>query len=63
VGTGKLEASAMGELLTAGTPALDGASAPARGLCLRRVVLGRRGGPRPGNDKGNDDDNETGHEE
>jgi tRNA pseudouridine38-40 synthase len=63
VGTGKLEASAMGELLTAGTPALDGASAPARGLCLRRVVLGRRGGPRPGNDNGNDDDNETGHEE
>jgi tRNA pseudouridine38-40 synthase len=64
VGTGKLEASAMGELLTAGTPALDGASAPARGLCLRRVVLGRRGGLRPENDNGNDDDdNETGHEE
>ena len=44
VGTGRLEASAVGALLTAGTPALDGAAAPARGLCLRRVVLGRRDG-------------------
>ena len=25
-------------------PALDGAAAPAKGLCLRRVVLGRRPG-------------------
>ena len=31
-------------LLTAGRPALRGAAAPARGLCLRRVVLGRRQG-------------------
>jgi tRNA pseudouridine38-40 synthase len=44
VGRGTLEVSAMPGLLTAGTPALDGAAAPARGLCLRRVVLGRRTG-------------------
>jgi len=65
VGTGKLEASAVGDLLAAGRPALDGAAAPAHGLCLRRVVmgsclrrvvLGRKSG-RTGN--GND----TGHEE
>lgn len=43
VGKGTLEASAVPGLLTAGTPALGGAAAPARGLCLRRVVLGRRG--------------------
>jgi tRNA pseudouridine38-40 synthase len=42
VGTGRLEASAVSELLAARTPALAGAAAPARGLCLRRVVLGRR---------------------
>jgi len=44
VGTGRLEASAVAPMLTAGVPALDGAAAPARGLCLRRVVLGRRNG-------------------
>jgi tRNA pseudouridine38-40 synthase len=44
VGTGKLEASAVPGLLAAGSPALAGAMAPARGLCLRRVVLGRRPG-------------------
>ena len=44
VGLGKLEASAVPGLLTAGRPALAGAMAPARGLCLRRVVLGRRSG-------------------
>jgi tRNA pseudouridine38-40 synthase len=42
VGRGQLEASAVPGLLTAGRPALDGAAVPARGLCLRRVVLGRR---------------------
>jgi pseudouridylate synthase I len=42
VGRGQLEASAVPGLLTAGRPALAGAAAPARGLCLRRVVLGRR---------------------
>ena len=42
VGKGQLEASAVPGLLTAGNAALDGSAAPARGLCLRRVVLGRR---------------------
>ena len=42
VGKGKLDASAVPWLLTAGRPALRGAAAPARGLCLRRVVMGRR---------------------
>ncbi len=42
VGRGTLEVSAVPGLLTAGQPALAGAMAPARGLCLRRVVLGRR---------------------
>ena len=56
VGMGRLEASAVPGLLTAGEPALGGAAAPARGLCLRRVVLGRRS-ERAGNDK------DTGHEE
>ena len=42
VGRGRLEASAVPGLLAAGVPALGGAAAPARGLCLRRVVLGRR---------------------
>jgi tRNA pseudouridine38-40 synthase len=44
VGRGQLEASAVPGLLTAGRPALDGAAVPAQGLCLRRVVLGRRSG-------------------
>ncbi len=42
VGKGQLGASAVPGLLTAGNAALDGSAAPARGLCLRRVVLGRR---------------------
>jgi tRNA pseudouridine38-40 synthase len=44
VGAGRLAASAVPGLLTAGRPALAGAAAPARGLCLRRVVLGRPAG-------------------
>jgi len=44
VGKGRLAPSAVPGLLTAGRPALRGAAAPARGLCLRRVVLGRRQG-------------------
>jgi tRNA pseudouridine38-40 synthase len=62
VGTGKLEAPAVGELLTAGTPALGGAAAPARGLCLRRVVLGRRT-HRDGMNENPTSENQTGHEE
>jgi tRNA pseudouridine38-40 synthase len=44
VGKGQLEASAVPGLLLAGKPALGGAAAPARGLCLRVVALGRRTG-------------------
>jgi tRNA pseudouridine38-40 synthase len=42
VGKGQLEPAAVPGLLAARTPALRGAAAPARGLTLRRVVLGRR---------------------
>ena len=42
VGKGQLEPASVPTLLAARTPALRGAAAPARGLCLRRVVLGRR---------------------
>jgi tRNA pseudouridine38-40 synthase len=43
VGAGKLDEAAVAAALADGRPASHGASAPARGLCLRRVVLGRRG--------------------
>lgn len=46
VGKGQLAPAAVPGLLAARTPALRGAAAPARGLCLRRVVLGRRDGNR-----------------
>ena len=62
VGMGRLEASAVGTLLTAGRPALDGAAAPAKGLCLRRVVLGRRDW-QTGNDGKDTNENDTGHED
>lgn len=42
VGTGKIDEGAIRAALAAGEPAFGGAAAPARGLCLRRVVLGRR---------------------
>jgi len=60
VGTGRLDASAIPELLAARQPAFDGAAAPARGLCLRRVIMGRPAA-RPANDR--DQDSKTGHEE
>ena len=44
VGRGKIDGSAVAAALAAGRPALDGAMAPAKGLCLRRVVMGRRTG-------------------
>jgi tRNA pseudouridine38-40 synthase len=44
VGMGKLEENAVAQALGAGRPARHGASAPAKGLCLRRVVLGRSTG-------------------
>jgi tRNA pseudouridine38-40 synthase len=42
VGRGKMNEEAVRAALAAREPALDGAMAPAKGLCLRRVVLGRR---------------------
>jgi tRNA pseudouridine38-40 synthase len=56
VGKGQLDASAVPGLLTARKPALAGAAAPARGLCLRRVALGRREEPgATGQDAGHED--------
>jgi tRNA pseudouridine38-40 synthase len=40
VGHGKMTEEAVVRALESGRPALNGAAAPARGLCLRRVVLG-----------------------
>ncbi len=45
VGAGKIEETAVATALAGRAPALGGAAAPARGLCLRRVVLGRRRRP------------------
>ena len=42
VGRGTIEETAVAAALAGRRPALGGAAAPARGLCLRRVVLGRR---------------------
>jgi tRNA pseudouridine38-40 synthase len=42
VGRGKMTETEVREAIAARTPARNGVSAPARGLCLRRVVLGRR---------------------
>lgn len=41
VGHGTMTEQEIREALAARTPARNGAAAPARGLCLRRVVLGR----------------------
>jgi tRNA pseudouridine38-40 synthase len=60
VGTGRLDPSAIPELLAARQPALDGAAAPARGLCLTRVVMGR---PAAGRRNERNQDTTTGHEE
>jgi tRNA pseudouridine38-40 synthase len=42
VGTGKIDKDAVAAALLERAPAFRGAAAPARGLCLRRVALGRR---------------------
>lgn len=47
VGHGKMDAADLAAALAARKPALNGAVAPAKGLCLRHVALGRR----PGDDK------------
>jgi tRNA pseudouridine38-40 synthase len=41
VGRGVVDEEAVGAALAARGPAFEGASAPAKGLCLRRVALGR----------------------
>jgi tRNA pseudouridine38-40 synthase len=41
VGRGEVEESAVAAALASRAPAFNGAVAPAKGLCLRRVVLGR----------------------
>jgi tRNA pseudouridine38-40 synthase len=40
VGHGRTSEEAVAEALASRRPALNGATAPAKGLCLRRVVLG-----------------------
>ncbi|HEU0244173.1 MAG TPA: tRNA pseudouridine(38-40) synthase TruA [Candidatus Limnocylindrales bacterium] len=42
VGLDKMDATGLRSALAGREPALNGAAAPAKGLCLRRVVLGRR---------------------
>lgn len=42
VGHGRMDATAVQLALAGPGPALDGAAAPAKGLCLRRVAIGRR---------------------
>ena len=44
VGLGKMDETAVRAALAGPGPALDGAAAPAKGLCLRRVALGRQPG-------------------
>ena len=41
VGRGEIDEQAVGAALASRGPAFGGASAPAKGLCLRRVALGR----------------------
>ena len=52
VGLGNMDETAVRTAMAGPGPAFDGASAPAKGLCLRRVVLGRR----PGNTNGDDEE-------
>ena len=52
VGLGKMDEEGLRAALAAREPALNGAMAPAKGLCLRRVVLGRR----PPTDDGEDEE-------
>jgi tRNA pseudouridine38-40 synthase len=44
VGLDRMDEAAVRSALAGRGPALDGASAPAKGLCLRHVALGPRGG-------------------
>ena len=51
VGRGQLEEDAVATALADRRPALHGAKAPAKGLCLRRVALGRRSRAIDGDDE------------
>jgi tRNA pseudouridine38-40 synthase len=51
VGMGRIDEAAVAAALADRRPALGGAAAPARGVCLRRVVLGRRRGRSNGEDE------------
>jgi tRNA pseudouridine38-40 synthase len=42
VGLGKIDDTALAAALAGAEPALNGAAAPAKGLCLRHVAFGRR---------------------
>ncbi len=42
VGRGKMDEAGVAAALAAGAPALGGVSAPAKGLCLRKVAIGPR---------------------
>jgi len=55
VGKGRIAEAEVAEALRAGRPALAGAAAPARGLCLRRVVMGRRRRPTNETNERNED--------
>lgn len=48
VGRGEVGPSAVAEALASRQPAFNGACAPAKGLCLRRVVMGRPAGATDG---------------
>ncbi len=50
VGRGETDEESVGAALASRRPAFDGASAPAKGLCLRRVALGRPVGDRMRNE-------------
>jgi len=51
VGLGNLDETAVRSALAGPGPAFDGAAAPAKGLCLRRVAIGRPPGERNGDDE------------
>jgi tRNA pseudouridine38-40 synthase len=48
VGLGRMDETAVRSAFAGPGPAFDGAAAPAKGLCLRRVALGRQTGGRNG---------------
>ncbi len=51
VGLGKMDEEGLRAALAAREPALNGAAAPAKGLCLRRVAFGRRRSTDDGEDE------------